>query len=152
MVKQIHSETHHLTFKPHTVKFTFDKYLTGSKNGKAYHSCHSFKQLNQLTIANLQTIQIWEARDYSQKPNWNRLQHSFPAPGASACVSSPNPATTEEKAAGPCQQVVLSTCLHLGEITTRQQPSQGSRGMGYSKRRWGRKRLMHHQGRQILIS
>lgn len=60
-IKQIHSEALHLTFKPHTVKFTFYKYLTGSKNGKAYHS---FMQPNQLTIETLKTIQIREACNY----------------------------------------------------------------------------------------
>lgn len=140
MVKQIHSETCHWTFKPHTVKFTFCKYLTGSKNGKAYHSCDSFTQLNQLTIENLKTIQIWEACDYSQKLNWNRLQHHFPAPGASAHVIPPNPANKEEKGVGPCQQVVLSTCLHLGEIRKRSSRARGATpGTEYSKRWWGRK-------------
>jgi len=128
MVKQIHSEIRHLTFKPHTVKFTFYKYLTGSKTGKAYHSCHSFKPLNQLTIEYLQTTQIWEAGDYSQKPNWNRLQRNFPAPGASAHVISPNPANKEEKAVGLCQQVVLSTCLHLGEIRKCSSQARGAEG------------------------
>lgn len=65
-IKQIHSEALHLTFKPHTLKLTFYKYLTGSKNGKAYQSCHSFMQPNQLTIETLKTIQIREACNYSQ--------------------------------------------------------------------------------------
>lgn len=73
---------------------------------KAYHSCHSFMQPNQLTIETLKTKQIREACNYSQKPYWNRLQHNFPAPGASARMTSPNPANKEEKAASPCQEIV----------------------------------------------
>lgn len=111
-IKQIYSEALRLTFKPHTGKFTFYKYLTGSKNGKAYHS---FMQPNQLTIETLKTIQIREACNYSQKPNWNRLQRNFPAPGASAHMISPNLTNKEEEAATPCQELVLSTCLHLGK-------------------------------------
>lgn len=95
-----------MTFEPHRVKFTFYKHLTGSKNGEAYLSCHSSMKLNQLTTETLKTIEIREACNYSQKPNWNRLQHNFPAPGASARMTSPNPANTEEKAAGPCQLLV----------------------------------------------
>lgn len=99
----------HTQWKEKKKKNSFSNYLTGSENGKANHSCHSFMQLDPLTMGNIETMQTWEACYHSQKTDWNRLQGNFPAHRASAHLVSSNPANN------PCQQVVLNTCLHLGK-------------------------------------
>lgn len=66
----------------------------------------SFMKLNQLTTETLKTIGDKGSLQLLTKPNWNRLQRNFPAPGAIARMSSPNPANKEEKAASPCQLLV----------------------------------------------
>lgn len=79
---------------------------------------------------------MWEACDYSQKPHWNRLQHHFPTPGASAYVISPNPTREEGKV---CQSLPASGFMRL--------PAPEKQRDGAQQAMVGYQGAAHRQGR-----
>lgn len=132
-IKQIHSEALHLTFEPHTVKFTFYKYLTRNKNGKG------LSQLSQLHTT--ESINNRNPEDKTDKGSLQLLTKTlleqtatqFPSSWSKCLHDLTKSRQERKKLLVPARSLFKVPACTWGNKKM-QQPRQRSRGIDQSKR------------------